>query len=50
MLEKIHHSRIGMQNGQPLGIGHSDRMEIKPLGQQMVTVQDESLPVPVAGL
>jgi hypothetical protein len=50
MPEKIHHSRIGMQNGQPFGIGHSDRMEIKPLGQEMVTVQDESLPVPVAGL
>lgn len=50
MLEKIHHPRIGMQNGQPLGVRQSDRPKFKPFGEEMVTVQDESLPVPVAGL
>jgi hypothetical protein len=50
VLEKIHHPRIGMQNGQPVGVGHCDRIEMKPLGDEVVTVQDESLPVPVAGL
>jgi hypothetical protein len=50
VLEKIHHPRIGVQNGQPLGVGHGDRIELKPLGDEVVTVQDESLPVPVAGL
>ena len=50
MLEKIHHPRIGVQNGQPFGVGHGDRIELKPLGDEVMTVQDESLPVPVAGL
>jgi hypothetical protein len=50
VLEKIHHPRIGMQNGQPVGVGHCDRIEMKPFGDEVVTVQDESLPVPVAGL
>jgi len=50
ILEKIHHPRIGMQNGQLFGVGHGDRIELKPLGDEVVTVQDESLPVPVAGL
>ncbi len=50
MLEKLHHPRIGMQNGQPLGVGHCDRIEMKPFGDEAVTVQDESLPVPAAGL
>ena len=39
-----------MQNGQPLGVGHGDPMEIKPFGDEAVTVQDDSLPLPVAGL
>jgi hypothetical protein len=50
VLEKIHHPRIGVQNGQPIGVGHGDRVETKPFGDEVVTVQDESLPVPVAGL
>jgi len=32
VLEKIHHPRIGMQNGQPVGVGHCDRVEMKPFG------------------
>ena len=50
MLKKTHHPRIGMQNGQAFGIRQSDRIEYKPLCEEMMTVQDESLPLPVAGL
>ena len=50
VLEKIHHPRVGMQNGQPVGVGHGDGIEMKPLGDEVVAVQDESLPLPVAGL
>jgi hypothetical protein len=50
VLEKIHHPRIGMQNRQQIGVRAGDRLENKALGDEAVTVQEESLPVPVAGL
>ena len=34
VLEKIHHPRIGMQNGQPVGVGQGDGIEMKSLGER----------------
>jgi len=50
VLQKTHHPRIGMQNGEPVGVGPGDRPQVESLGDDMVTVQDESLPVPPANL
>ena len=50
VLQKIHHARIGVQYRQSVRIGHGDRPEIEPFGDEVVTVQDGSLPVPVTGL
>ena len=50
MLKKIHHARIGVQYRQSIRIGHGDGPQVEPFGDEVVTVQDGSLPVPVAGL
>jgi hypothetical protein len=50
MLQKIHDTRIGVQYRQSVRVGHSDGPQIQPFGEEAVTVQDGSLPVPVARL
>ncbi|MBI2740621.1 MAG: hypothetical protein HYX38_29255 [Rhodospirillales bacterium] len=50
MLKKIHDARIGVQYRQSVRIGHGDGVQIKPFREEVMTVQDGSLPVPVAGL
>jgi len=50
VLQKIHDARIGVEYRQSIRIGHGDRPEVEPLGEEIMTVQDGSLPVPVAGL
>ena len=50
MLQKIHDARIGVQNRQSVRIGHGNGAELEPFGEDVMTVQDGSLPVPVAAL
>jgi len=50
VLQKIHHARIGVQYRQSIRVGHGDRPEVETVGKEVVTLQDGSLPVPVAGL
>jgi hypothetical protein len=50
VLQKIHDSRIGVEYRQSIRIGHGDRPEIEAFGDEVMTVQEGSLPVPVAGL
>ena len=50
MLEKIHHARIGVKYRQSIRVSHGDRLQVEAFGDETMTVQDGSLPVPVASL
>jgi hypothetical protein len=50
VLQKIHDARIGVEYRQSIRIGDGDRPQIEPFSNEVVTLQDGSLPLPGAGL
>jgi len=50
MLEKIHDPRIGVEYRQSIRVRHGDGPQVEPFSDDVMAVQDGSLPVAVAGL
>jgi hypothetical protein len=50
VLQKIHHARIAVEYRQSVCIRHGDGPKLEALGDEVMTLQDGSLPVPLAGL
>jgi hypothetical protein len=50
VLEKIHDPRIGVEYRQSIRVRHGDGPQVEPFGDDVMAVQDGSLPVAVAGL
>jgi hypothetical protein len=50
VLEKIHDPRIGVEYRQSIRVRHGDGPQVEPFSDDVMAVQDGSLPVAVAGL
>jgi hypothetical protein len=50
MLQKIHDARIGVEYRQSVRVRPGDGPQVEPLGNEMMTVQEGSLPLPGTGL
>jgi hypothetical protein len=50
VLQKIHHARIGVEYRQSVRVRPGDGPQVEPLGDEVMTVQEGSLPLPGTGL
>jgi hypothetical protein len=50
VLQKIHDARIGVEYRQSIRVRPGDGTEIEPLGEEVMRVQEGSLPLPGPGL
>jgi hypothetical protein len=46
----IHHARIAVEYRQSIRVRHGYGSQVEVLGDEVMTLQDGSLPVPMAGL